>query len=58
MKNSFLHNFFRKDLKLETRWWHRLFFVIFIIFFLFVLSFVINEMVEDGQFPKYKKIGL
>jgi len=37
MSNQFWSNFFRKDLNLSGRWWHRLFLVIFFVCFAWVL---------------------
>ena len=34
MESNFWHNFFRTDLNLKNRWWHRLLFVAFIIAFI------------------------
>ena len=46
--NNFFQNFFRKDLKLNSRWWHRLFLVIFAASFLYALYSVWNT-----PLPKY-----
>jgi hypothetical protein len=53
-----LKNFFRKDLNLMSRWWHRLFFVIFIIAFIWAIWLVISNMLDNNQLPKYKKVGM
>lgn len=53
-----LKRFFREDLNLMNRWWHRLFFVIFIIAFISTVVVVISSMVNDNQLPKYRKIGM
>lgn len=51
-------NFFRKDLHLMNRWWHRLFFVVFIITYILTVTFTISSMVDDYQLPKYKKVDM
>lgn len=56
MTNSFLQNFFRKDLKLETKWWHRLLSVVFWFAFIWVLIMIFSENFNDNQYPKYKNI--
>jgi hypothetical protein len=53
-----LKSFFREDLNLMNRWWHRLFFVIFIIAFISTVVAVISSMVNDNQLPKYRKVGM
>lgn len=53
-----LKRFFREDLKLTNRWWHRLFFIIFIIAFISTAVSVISSMVSDNQLPKYRKVGM
>jgi len=54
MKN----NFFRTDLNLYGRWWHRFLFIIFIICFIALLGVSISSSVDDAQFPKYSKVGM
>ena len=54
MKN----NFFRSDLNLNDRWWHRLLFVVFIIIFVVSIIISITKMVDDVQLPKYSKVGM
>lgn len=53
MQNNFWNNFFRKDLNLKGRWWHRLLFVAFII------AFIASAWasVANTQWPKYSKVG-
>lgn len=48
----FIKNFFRKDLALNKRWWHRL---LSVIFFLALLYFLVE--VWDTPLPKYNSIG-
>lgn len=54
MKNNFWQNFFRKDLNLSGRWWHRLLLVVFVIAFI-VFAWI---SVENIQWPKYVKVGM
>lgn len=49
-----MKNFFRKDLNLNNRWWHRLFFVVFII--AFIASAWIS--IANTQWPRYSKVGM
>ncbi|HEV7702293.1 MAG TPA: hypothetical protein VGO63_02535 [Candidatus Paceibacterota bacterium] len=52
------NNFFRKDLNLKSRWWHRFLSVIFIVAFIAVVGFSISSMFGDYQLPKYTKVGM
>lgn len=54
MQNNFWNNFFRKDLNLKGRWWHRLLFVVF------VVAFIASAWasVANTQWPKYTKVGM
>ena len=54
MESNFWHNFFRTDLNLKNRWWHRLLFVAFII--AFIAS--VWASVANTQWPKYAKVGM
>ncbi|MDP3769875.1 MAG: hypothetical protein Q8R40_02985 [bacterium] len=54
MKTDFWNNFFRKDLNLKNRWWHRLLFVAFIV--AFIVSVWLS--VANTQWPKYAKVGM
>lgn len=54
MENNFWHNFFRTDLNLKNRWWHRLVLVAFVI--AFIAS--IWASVANTQWPKYVKVGM
>lgn len=58
MKKDSLDNFFRKDLNLKNRWWHRLFFITFIILFVVITWTVISNMLDDAQLPKYTNVGM
>ena len=58
MENNFWSNFFRKDLNLKARWWHRLFFVGFVIAFIWIGWATISNMLDDAQLPKYSKVGM
>ncbi len=51
-------SFFREDLNLMNRWWHRLFLVIFIVAFISIVIAVISSTVNDNQLPKYRKVGM
>ncbi|GMU25679.1 hypothetical protein KJZ71_04920 [Patescibacteria group bacterium] len=54
MKN----NFFRTDLNLKGRWWHRLLLIVFIICFVVLLGISISSSVDDAQLPKYSNVGM
>ena len=54
MQNNFWNNFFRKDLNLKGRWWHRLLFVVFIIAFIAIAW----TSIVNTQWPKYTKVGM
>lgn len=58
MENNFWSNFFRKDLNLSGRWWHRLFFVAFVIAFVWISWATISNMLDDAQLPKYTNVGM
>lgn len=49
-----MNNFFRRDLNLSGRWWHRLLFVIFII------AFIVSAWASmvNTQWPRYSKVGM
>ncbi len=51
-----LRNFFRKDLNLQSYWWHRLLLVIFIISAVPLIFFLTKKNFEHFEFPKYKEI--
>lgn len=51
-------DFFRKDLNLKNRWWHRLLFIIFIFSFLGISGYIIIDMLNSAEFPRYKKVEL
>lgn len=50
MNNKWISNFFRKDLNLKDKWWHRLFSVIFIISFIVFLIYNIFYVVTNDIF--------
>lgn len=54
MKN----NFFRSDLDLKDRWWHRFLFIVFIICFVAFLGNSISSAIDDAQLPKYSSVGM
>ncbi|PIV47042.1 hypothetical protein COS21_02070 [bacterium (Candidatus Gribaldobacteria) CG02_land_8_20_14_3_00_41_15] len=58
MNTTFWHNFFRKDLNLKNRWWHRLLFVAFVVAFVAVVWGVIADTLNSAQLPKYTKVGI
>lgn len=49
-----MKNFFRKDLNLNNRWWHRLFFVVFVIAFIALVW----TSITNTQWPRYSKVGM
>src|SRR3989344_2565609 len=53
MENNFGSNFFRKDLNLRGRWWHRLFAVLF--FLTFFITIVATSI--SLYAPKHKNVG-
>jgi hypothetical protein len=55
-KKEFLDNFFRKDLKLKDRWWHRFLLILFVALFIWVVWITISNMLEDNQLPKYARV--
>lgn len=52
------NNFFRTDLNLKGRWWHRLLFIIFIIAFITLIGVSISSSIDDAQLPKYSSVGM
>ncbi|PIR41700.1 MAG: hypothetical protein COV30_02340 [Candidatus Yanofskybacteria bacterium CG10_big_fil_rev_8_21_14_0_10_37_15] len=56
MSNQFWTNFFRKDLNLGNRWWHRLFLVIFFFSFAWSLYMMSNDLFADNHpyVPQWK----
>lgn len=61
MKKPNLDNFFRKDLNLENKWWHRLlsmlFFFLFIAAFAFsVISYSVDDIFRGGHVNSWKKV--
>jgi len=58
MENNFWSNFFRKDLSLKGRWWHRLFSVVFVVAFIWISWATISNMLDDAQLPKYTNVGM
>lgn len=59
MKNNFWQNFFRKDLNLGGRWWHRLFLVIFFVCFAWALYMMSSDLFADNHpyIPQWKIVG-
>lgn len=49
MSNQFWSNFFRKDLNLGSRWWHRLFLVLFFICFSSALYMMSSDLFSDNH---------
>ena len=49
--------FFRNDLNLMNRWWHRLFLVIFIVLSIMLIWTVFSDQLEGAKLPKYVKVG-
>lgn len=58
MNNKFFANFFRKDLNLGGRWWHRLFLVIFFVLFAWALYMMSNDLFADNHpyVPQWKVV--
>jgi len=56
MNNQFWANFFRKDLNLGGRWWHRLFLVIFFVSFAWLLYMMSSDLFADNHpyVPQWK----
>lgn len=55
MKVKNLGIFFRSDLNLKNRWWHRLLSVVFMISFIVVNYLVFSSIINKGYFPRYSK---
>lgn len=58
MSNQFWTNFFRKDLNLGGRWWHRLFLVIFFLCFAWALYAMSSDPFTDNHpyVPQWKVV--
>src|SRR3989338_8413038 len=58
MKNFFT-NFFRSDLGLKNRWWHRLFLVIFLVSFAWALYAMYDDLFSTNHpyIPQWKVVG-
>jgi hypothetical protein len=58
MSNQFCANFFRKDLNLGGRWWHRLFLVIFFVCFAWALYAMSKDLFADNHsyVPQWKVV--
>lgn len=58
MNNQFFANFFRKDLNLGGRWWHRLFLVIFFVLFAWALYMMSSDLFADNHpyVPQWKVV--
>ena len=58
MSNQFWANFFRKDLNLGGRWWHRLFLVIFFLCFAWALYAMSSDLFADNHpyVPQWKVV--
>ncbi|MDD5179285.1 MAG: hypothetical protein PHY86_03395 [Candidatus Gracilibacteria bacterium] len=56
MKSNLINNFFRKDLNLKNRWWHRLLFVVFITTFTSLVIVNAYDILGDGKFQQWKKV--
>lgn len=59
MNDQFWTNFFRKDLGLGGRWWHRLFLVIFFVLFAWALYMMYNDLfsANHSYMPQWKIVG-
>ncbi|MFH1858970.1 MAG: hypothetical protein ABIJ80_01760 [Patescibacteria group bacterium] len=62
MKNDFWNNFFRKDLNLKGRWWHRFLSIAFIFSFILlvgynIIDFSVHDMFRGGQVQQWNKVG-
>ncbi len=59
MKKNLFSNFFRKDLSLNSRWWHRLFLVIFFISFAWALYTMYDDLFSTSHpyVPQWKVVG-
>lgn len=58
MSNKFFDNFFRKDLNLNKRWWHRFLSIACVVIFIVVFFSNVVGMFDDAQLPRYTKIAL
>jgi hypothetical protein len=54
----FFRNFFREDLSLKNRWWHRLLVVVFFLSLVIITIGLIYDIYKQNDLPKYKKIGI
>lgn len=59
MKGKFWNNFFRKDLNLGGRWWHRLFLVIFFATFVWALFTMYDDLFSTSHpyIPQWKVVS-
>jgi hypothetical protein len=59
MKSDFWNNFFRKDLNLAGRWWHRLLLVVFFITFIWALYVMYGDLFSTNHphIPQWKVVG-
>lgn len=62
MESNFWSNFFRKDLNLKSRWWHRLLSVVFIFSFLGLVAYSIIlysafDMFRGGYVQQWSKVA-
>jgi len=49
---NFLKNFFRADLNLNHKWWHRLFKMLFAVFSILLLFFIANDGLQQDTYAK------
>lgn len=56
---SFFSNFFRSDLNLKSKWWHRLFLVIFFVSFAWALYTMYDDLfsISHPYVPQWKIVG-
>lgn len=56
---SFFSNFFRSDLNLKSKWWHRLFLVIFFVSFAWALYTMYDDLFATSHpyIPQWKEVG-
>jgi hypothetical protein len=59
MNNQFWTNFFRKDLNLGGRWWHRLFLVFFFLCFAWALWMMSSDLFTENHpyIPQWKVVN-
>lgn len=57
MKRLF-RNFFREDLILKNRWWHRFLVVVFFLCLAIITIGLICAIYKQNDLPKYKKLGI